>query len=156
MAVMDGPTATLIASALATAVAILGFVGVVYYKLGKLEGKIEGLEGKVEALERRMDALEGKMEALEERLTGKLEALEERLERRMEQGLAANRELILSESRRLSERMDVDYARLSDKMDAQHAETMSAIQRLADLFIGHSHEPDGTVIFRVPPRGGSD
>ena len=121
---IDAPTATLIASVLATAVAIVGFVAVVYHKLGKLEGKLEGEVG--------------------------------RLEEKLDQGLAANRELILAESRRLSDKMDADYARLSDKMDVQHAETMGAIQRLMDAFLSHSHDDDGNVIFRIPPGGGPD
>ena len=121
---IDAPTATLIASALATAVAIVGFVALVYYKLGKLEAKVD-------------------------------------------HGLAANRELTLSESRRLSDKMDADYARLSDKMDADyarlsdkmdvhHAETMAAIQRLMEAFLSHSHDDDGNVIFRIPPGGRPD
>ena len=121
---IDAPTATLIASVLATAVAIVGFVAVVYHKLGKLEGKLEGEVG--------------------------------RLEEKLDQGLAANRELILAESRRLSDKMDADYARLSDKMDLHHAETMAAIQRLMDAFLSHSHDDDGNVIFRIPPGGGPD
>ena len=121
---IDAPTATLIASVLATAVAIVGFVAVVYHKLGKLEGKLEGEVG--------------------------------RLEEKLDQGLAANRELILAESRRLSDKMDADYARLSDKMDVQHAETMAAIQRLMEAFLSHSHDDDGNVIFRIPPGGGPD
>jgi hypothetical protein len=107
--VIDAPTATLIASGLATFVALLGFVAVFYYKLGKLE-----------------------------------------------QGLAGNRELTLAESRRLSDKMDADYARLSDKMDAQHTETMAAIQRLTDAFLSHSHDDDGNIIFRIPPGSGPD
>ncbi len=117
---IDAPTATLIASGLATFVALLGFVAVFYYKLGKLE-----------------------------------------------QGLAGNRELTLAESRRLSDKMDADYARLSDKMDAdyarlsdkmdaQHTETMAAIQRLTDAFLSHSHDDDGNIIFRIPPGSGPD
>ena len=121
---IDAPTATLIASVLATAVAIVGFVAVVYHKLGKLEGKLEGEVG--------------------------------RLEEKLDQGLAANRELILAESRRLSDKMDADYARLSDKMDLHHAETMAAIQRLMEAFLSHSHDDDGNVIFRIPPGGGPD
>lgn len=121
---IDAPTATLIASVLATAVAIVGFVAVVYHKLGKLEGKLEGEVG--------------------------------RLEEKLDQGLAANRELILAESRRLSDKMDADYARLSDKMDVHHAETMAAIQRLMEAFLSHSHDDDGNVIFRIPPGGGPD
>lgn len=128
---IDAPTATLIASALATVVAIVGFAAVVYFRLGRLEGKLEGLEEKIDL------------------------------------GLAANRELTLSESRRLSEKIDSDIARLSDKMDsglarlsdkmdAQHSETMAAIQRLTDAFLSHWHDDDGNVAFRIPPGTGPD
>jgi hypothetical protein len=75
---------------------------------------------------------------------------------KLEQGLAGNRELTLAESRRLSDKMDADYARLSDKMDAQHTETMAAIQRLTDAFLSHSHDDDGNIIFRIPPGSGPD
>ena len=101
------------------------------------------------------------------KLEGKLEGEVGRLEEKLDQGLAANRELILAESRRLSDKMDadyarlsdkmdVDYARLSDKMDVHHAETMAAIQRLMEAFLSHSHDDDGNVIFRIPPGGGPD
>ena len=37
------------------------------------------------------------------------------------------------------------------RSDAQHAETMGAIQRLTDAFLSHSHDIDGTIRFRIPP-----
>ena len=109
------------------------------------------------------------------------------LDGKLEQGLADSRELTLSESRHLSERIDTNFthlserighrrlsdkmdtdishlsekvdtnfARLSEKMDAQHAETMAAIQRLTDAFLSHSHDDDGNVMFRIPPGGSTD
>ena len=128
---IDGPTATLIAAVLAATVGMAGFMSVVYYRLGKLEGIVEGLD------------------------------------RKLERGLADNKELTLSEiSRlsekidtdisRLSEKIDTDISRLSEKMDAQHAETMAAIQRLTDAFLSHSHDDDGNVMFRIPPGGSTD
>ena len=87
---------------------------------------------------------------------GKLEGIVQGLDDRMQQGLADNRELTLSEIRRLSEKIDTDISRLSEKMDAQHSETMAAIQRLTDAFLSHSHDDDGNVMFRIPPGGSTD
>ena len=44
-----------------------------------------------------------------------------------------------------------EVAALRERSDAQHAETMGAIQRLTDAFLSHSHDRDGTIRFRVPP-----
>ena len=127
---IDAPTATLIASALATAVAVIGFAAVVYYKIGKLEQSQVANRELTLAESRR---LSDKMDADYSRLSDKMDA----------------------DYSRLSDKMDSNYARLSDKMDAQHSETMSAIQRLTDAFLTHSHEADGSIIFRVPPGSGS-
>ncbi len=85
---------------------------------------------------------------------------------KLEQAVAANKELVLSESARLSDKIDAESARLSDKidaesarlsdkMDAQHAETMAEIRRLFDALLSHSHDPDLGLIFRSPPGNGS-
>lgn len=132
---IDAPTATLIASALATAVAIVGFVAVVYYKLGKLEAKVDhGLAASRELTLSESRRLSDKMDADFARLSDKMDA----------------------DYARLSDKMDADYARLSDKMDVHHAETMAAIQRLMEAFLSHSHDDDGNVIFRIPPGGAPD
>ena len=44
-----------------------------------------------------------------------------------------------------------ETAAIRERSDAQHAETMGAIQRLTDAFLSHSHDADGTVRFRIPP-----
>ena len=163
---MDSSTATLIAAGLAAAVAFVGYVGVVYYRLGRLE---RGLEADSELtlseskrLSDKMDALRTETKSDYARLSDKMDANYTQLSDKMDANyaqLSDKMDALRTETKldyaRLSDRMDTDYARLSDKMDYQHAETMAAIQRLADLFIGHSHEPDGTIIFRIPPGSGA-
>ena len=130
---MDPQFAAIMTASTATIITLLGFVSVVYYKLGKLEGKVEA------ALEANKEFTRSEIQ----RLSDKLDAAYTRLSDRMD-----------AEYARLSARMDAEYARLSDRMDAQHAETISEIRRLVDAFLSHSHEPDGTIFFRVPPARG--
>ena len=51
----------------------------------------------------------------------------------------------------LSQLIMQEIAALRERSDAQHAETMSAIQRLTDAFLSHSHDTDGTIRFSIPP-----
>ena len=51
----------------------------------------------------------------------------------------------------LSQLIMQELAAQRERSDAQHAETMGAIQRLTDAFLSHSHDADGTIRFRVPP-----
>ena len=51
----------------------------------------------------------------------------------------------------LSQLIMQETAAMRERSDAQHAETMSAIQRLTDAFLSHSHDADGTVRFRILP-----
>jgi hypothetical protein len=154
---IDAPTATLIASALATAVAIVGFVAVVYYKLGKLEAKVDhGLAANRELTLSESRRLSDKMDADYARLSDKMDADYARLSDKMDADYARLSDKMDADYARLSDKMDADYARLSDKMDFHHAETMAAIQRLMEAFLSHSHDDDGNVIFRIPPGGGPD
>ena len=140
---MEPQFAALITASSATIITLLGFVSVVYYKLGKLEGKVEAaLEANKEFTRAEIQRLSDKLDAAYARLSDRMDAEYARLSARMDEGYA-----------RLSARMDSEYARLSDRMDAQHAETISEIRRLVDAFLSHSHEPDGTIFFRVPPAG---
>ncbi len=82
---IDAPTATLIASVLATAVAIVGFVAVVYHKLGKLEGKLEGEVGRLEEkLDQGLSANRELILAESRRLSDKMDADYARLSDKMD------------------------------------------------------------------------
>ena len=51
----------------------------------------------------------------------------------------------------LSQLIMQEIAALRERSDAQHTETMAAIQRLTDAFLSHSHDTDGTIRFSIPP-----
>ena len=164
---MDPQFAAIMTASSATIIALLGFVSVVYYKLGKLEGKVEAaLEANKEftraEIQRLSDKLDTEIQRLSDKmdsgyaqLSGRMDAGYTQLSGRMDAGYAQLSARMDAEYARLSDRMDAEYARLSDRMDAQHAETISEIRRLVDAFLSHSHEPDGTIFFRVPPASGA-
>jgi len=111
-----------VAAAGAVLIAVIGLIASVHYRLGKLEKGQESLAQE--------DARTREMVAQENAHTREMVA----------QGDAHTRELIMQE-----------IAALRERSDAQHAETMSAIQRLTDAFLSHSHDTDGTIRFRIPP-----
>ena len=153
---MDPQFAAIMTASSATIIALLGFVSVVYYKLGKLEGKVEpALEANKEFTRAEIQRLSDKLDAAYARLSDRMDAEYARLSDRMDAGYAQLSARMDAEYARLSDKMDEGYARLSDRMDAQHAETISEIRRLVDAFVSHSHEPDGTIFFRVPPGSGA-
>ena len=106
----------------AVLIAVIGLIASVHYRLGKLEKGQEALAQE--------DARTREMVAQENAHTREMVA----------QGDAHTRELIMQE-----------IAVLRERSDAQHSETMSAIQRLTDAFLSHSHDTDGTIRFRIPP-----
>ncbi len=122
---MDGPTATLIASALATAVAVIGFAAVVYFRLGRLEGRLIALEGN---LDRSLDDNRELTKVEIVRLSDKVDAF--RTETKADNArLSENME---ADNARLSDKVDSDVARLSDKVDALRTETKADNARLSD------------------------
>ena len=166
----DTAIVTLIASAWATLATLIGSIAIVYYRLGRLEGKLE--EGL--AANRAMTAAEG------QRLSEKMDLDYARLSQKMDldnallsQKMDALHAEAKADNAQLSQKMDLDnarlldkvdalrtevkadYARLAERMDTQHAETVSEIRRLVDAFVSHSHEPDGNIIFRIPPGSGT-
>lgn len=110
------------ATAGAVLIAVIGLITSVHYRLGKLEKGQEALAQE--------DARTREMVAQENAHTREMVA----------QGDAHTRELIMRE-----------IAALRERSDAQHAETMAAIQRLTDAFLSHSHDTDGAIRFSIPP-----
>ena len=64
---------------------------------------------------------------------------------------AHTREMTAQENAHTRELLMQEIAASRERSDAQHAETLAAIQRLTDAFLSHSHDIDGTIQFRVPP-----
>ena len=109
------------ATAGAVLIAVISLIASVHYRLGKLEKGQEAL-AQEDARTREMISQNREMAAQEN---------------------AHTREL-------LSQLIMQEIAALRERSDAQHAETMAAIQRLTDAFLSHSHDTDGAIRFRVP------
>ena len=127
----------LVAAAAAILIAVIGLIASVHYRLGKLEQGQEDMAANQE----KGDAETREMVAREIAHTRELIIQTQEMAAREN---AHTREL-------LSQLMMQELAAARERSDAQHAETMAAIQRLTDAFLSHSHDEDGTIRFRVPP-----
>ena len=127
---MDAPTIAAFASVAVALVAVLGLVGPVYLRLGRLEGEVK---------------------AGRERSDDQFREARERSDDQFREA----RERSDDQFREARERSDNQLREARERSDAQHAEVLAEIRRLTDAFLTHSHAPDGGIIFRVPPPSGS-
>ena len=126
---MDAPTIAALASVAVALVTVLGLVGPVYLRLGRLEGDVKaGRERSDEQYRESRERSDAQYRELRDWAEGQFR-----------------------ESR---ERTDAQFREARERADAQHAETLAEIRRLTDAFLSHSHAPDGGTIFRIPPPSG--
>ncbi len=145
---LSGATATIIAAIIAAAIALIGFLAPLYYRLGKME---KGLEANREASEADYARLSDKIDANREAAQADYARLSDKID--------ANREAAQADYARLSDKIDAGLNALRTEMvaefqrhDARQGETLTEIRRLMDALISHSHDPDtGVVSFRIPP-----
>ena len=158
-----------VAAAGAVLIAVIGLIASVHYRLGKLEKGQEALPQEdahtremltQEITQTRKMVVEGDAKTRE--LLSHVEEMsvqrDAQTRKMVVEGDAQTREL-LSHMEEMSAQRDAqtrelivrEVAFLRERSDAQHAETMSAIQRLTDAFLSHSHDTDGAIRFRIPP-----
>ena len=141
---LDGPTATIIAALIAATVVFISLGWNVLYRLGKLE---KGAENTEKALEKNAVDTE---KALEKNAADTEKALEKNAadtEKALEKN-AADTEKALEKSAVETEKR---FDRLEETMRAEHEATRAEIRRLAEALASHTHDSDGTTIFRIPP-----
>ena len=120
--VLDGPTATIIAALIAAAVVFIVSGLNVVYRLGKLEKGAENVE----------KALEKMAMDMEKALTA----------------VAADTEKALAAAAADTEKR---FDRLEEIIRTEQDATRAEIRRLAEALASHTHDADGTTIFRIPP-----
>jgi biopolymer transport protein ExbB/TolQ len=119
---IDGPTATVIAS-LITAAVVLAISGVnVVFRLGKLE---QGAEAMEKALAKHAGDTEKALAVA-----------------------ASNTEKALAAAAADTDRR---FDRLEEIIRTEQDATRAEIRRLAEALASHTHDADGTTIFRIPP-----
>ena len=122
---MDAPTIAAFASVAVALATVLGLVGPVYLRLGRLEGEVKA--GRERSDEQYREARERSDERYRE--------LRERSD---------------AQFRELRDWAEGQFRESRERSDAQHAETLTEIRRLTDALVAHSHT-DGGIIFHIPP-----
>ena len=153
---LDGPTATIIASLIAAAVifVVTGFN--VVFRLGKLEKGAEDVEKAMVKLagdtEKAMVKLAGDTEKALAKLAGDTEkALLAKAAADTEKALAvaaSDTEKALAVAASDTEKR---FDRLEEIIRTEQDATRAEIRRLAEALVSHTHDADGTTIFRIPP-----
>jgi galactokinase len=144
---LDGPTATIIAALIAATVVFVSLGWNVLYRLGKLD---QGTEDMEKALDKLATATERRFERLEETIERVATATEKRFERFEE-----TMEKVSSDMERRFERsasdMERRFERSEETMRVEHEVTRAEIRRVVEAIASHTHDADGTTIFRIPP-----
>ena len=123
---MEGLVPQLIAAGVGGGiVALLGLIGVlfrIFVRLGRLEKAVEVLDAGLKTTQDDVKELQRNLHQTEIRL----------------------RQEFREEIRQSEER-------LREFIRAENEATRREIRRLTDAFVAHSHEPDGTIVYRIPP-----
>ena len=136
---MDAPTIAALASVAVAWVAILGLVGPIYLRQGRVEGEIK-------ATRERSDDQFG---WARERSDAQYRELREWAEGQFREA----RERSDAQHRELRDWAEAQFREARERSDVQHAETLTEIRRLTDALVAHSHT-DGGIIFHIPPPSG--
>ncbi len=129
-----------IATAGAVLIAVIGLISSVHYRLGKVE---EGQKTLAQEDVHNREMLAQEISQTRDMLTKEIAQTREiaaREDAHTRELITHTRELLMQE-----------IVASRERSDAQHAETMAAINRLTDAFLSHSHDTDGTIRFSIPP-----
>jgi hypothetical protein len=160
---IDGPTATIIAASVALMLAIMGFIGVVNSRLGKLEAGQQALSEKVDTHHSENLRMHKETRAENLRMHEVTQAQNIRMH---EEARAENHEVTQAQNLRMHEETRAENVRMYSEARAEnirmhdqsraenvrmHEETRADIRRVLDALVTHSHDADGPVFFRIPP-----
>ncbi len=152
---LDGPTATIVAALIAATVVFVVSSFNIVYRLGKLEKGAEDMEkalikaatdtekALVKAATDTEKALVKAAEDTEKALVKAAEDTEKALVR-----VAEDTEKALVKAATDTER---HFERLEETMRVEHEVTRAEIRRVVEAIASHTHDADGTTIFRIPP-----
>ena len=141
---LDGPTATIVAALIAAAVVFIASGWNIIYRLGKLEKGAEDIEKALaKAATDTEKALVKAAEDTEKALVRVAEDTEKALVK-----AAEDTEKALVKAATDTER---HFERLEETMRVEHEVTRAEIRRVVEAIASHTHDADGTTIFRIPP-----
>ena len=152
---IDGPTATVIAS-LVTAAVVLAVSGVnVVFRLGRLEQRVENLG---QAMVKLAGDTEKSFAAVTADMEKSFAAVTADTDRRFAEAAADMDRRFAAVAADMDRRFaaaaaDTDrrFDRLEEIIRTEQDATRAEIRRLAEALATHTHDADGTTVFRIPP-----
>ena len=133
-------------------VALIGLIGVlirIFVRLGRLEKAVEGLEA---GLRTTQDDVKGLQRGVQDEFKAVRREFQEgfnELRREFREDLQRTEDRLRQEFR---EELRNTEERLRDLIRAESEATRNEIRRLTDALFSHSHDPDGSIKFSVPPQ----
>ena len=163
---LDGPTATIVAALIAATVIFIVTGFNITYRLGKLEKGAEDMEKTLaKAAEDTEKALVKAATDTEKALVRVAEDTEKALVKAATDTQKAL-EKVATDTQKSLEKSATDtdkalekaaadtdrrFERLEETMRVEHEATRAEIRRVVEAIASHTHDADGTTIFRIPP-----
>ena len=126
-------------------VALIGLIGVllrIFVRLGRLEKAVEGLEAGLKATQ---DDAKESQKGLRDELNELRREYREDLQRTEDRLRTEFREELRNTEERLRDLIRAEC-------EATRETTRNEIRRLTDALVSHSHDPDGSIRFVIPPQ----
>ena len=144
-------------------VVLIGLIGVlirIFVRLGRLEKAVEGLEAGLKATQG--DLKESQKGFRDELNEFRRESQEEfkAVRQEFQEGFNKLRREFREDLQRTEDRLRQEFReelrnteeRLRDLIRSESEATRNEIRRLADALVSHSHDPDGSIRFVIPPQ----
>ena len=141
---LDGPTATIVAALIAATVIFIVTGFNITYRLGKLEKGAEDME---KTLEKVATDTQKALEKVATDTQKSLEKVATDTQKSLEKS-ATDTDKALEKAAADTERR---FERLEETMRVEHEATRAEIRRVVEAIASHTHDADGTTIFRIPP-----
>ena len=133
-------------------VALIGLIGVlirIFVRLGRLEKAVEGLEAGLKATQ---DDVKESQKGVQDEFKAVRREFQEgfnELRREFREDLQRTEDRLRQEFR---EELRNTEERLRDLIRSESEATRNEIRRLTDALVSHSHDPDGSIRFVIPPQ----
>ena len=150
---MEGLATQIIVAGVGTGIlALIGLFGIllrIFGRLGRLEKSVEVLEQAAERLDARLTATQEDIKAVRREAREDLQRTEERLRQEFRDALRDTEERLREEIRRSEERTREEVRLSEERLGGL---IRNEIRRFTDAFVSHSHEDDGSILYRIPPH----
>ena len=159
---MNAIIAGAITAGAALAIALLGFMMSINFRLGRLANADEFLQkgnydtqevvrSEVQKLHSENEQIREQMRLDSQESREQMRLLEERMREQMRLDSQESREQMRLREERMREEMRLQEERTRDLIRSEGEQTRAEISRLTDAMLSHYHDDDGSIRFRVPP-----